>query len=67
MKVDTLGEAFCSGIVDRHEYGLLRAEQLYRTSKKNRMAWRLGYELANLLTQRPFRTAKRSTPKEARS
>jgi hypothetical protein len=57
---DTLSNAFCEGIVDRHEHRLLRQENLYRFPLR-RVAWRLGWEVANLLTQRPLRTAKPPT------
>lgn len=56
---DGIIKAFCHGIEDRAAYGLLRAEQLYRRPFANRVAWRLGWELANLVTRQPLRTAKR--------
>ncbi len=56
---DTLGEAFCEGVVDRFEHGLLRVEQLYRRTWWHRAAWRLVYEFANLVTRRPLRTERR--------
>ncbi len=54
-----MGTAFCLGVEDRHTNRPLRVEQLYRSPWTNRLAWRLGWELANMLTQRPLRTAKR--------
>lgn len=59
MKSDTIGTAFCLGFEDRHANGLLRVEQLYRNGPAQRAAWRLGWEIANLLTTRPLRTEKR--------
>ncbi len=59
---DTIGTAFCNGIEDRHVNGLLRAEQLYRSGPWQRIAWRFGWELANAITGRALRTAKRATP-----
>lgn len=56
-KRDTLGEAFLNGVVDRHEHGLLRVEQLYRRTKFHRLAWRAGWRVADVLTARPLRTA----------
>lgn len=58
-KNDTIGTAFCLGIEDRHVNGLLRKEQLYRSGWPQKLAWRFGWELANMLTTRPLRTAKR--------
>lgn len=58
---DTIGTAFCNGIESRHVDGLLRVEQLYRSGPAQRIAWRLGWEVANILTQRALRNAKRST------
>lgn len=58
-KPDALGQAFVNGIVDRVEYGLLRKEQLYRRTRLHRWAWRAGWELANALTTKPLRTAKK--------
>jgi len=55
---DSAGTAFCNGFEDRHVNGLLRTEQLYRSGWPQRWAWRLGWELADLLTQRGLRTAK---------
>ena len=55
---DTIGTAFCNGIEDRHVTGLLRVEHLYRRPLVNRIAWRLGWEVANVLTQRALRNAK---------
>jgi len=60
MPDDTLKHAFVNGVVDRHAYGLLRKEQLYRRPWSRRLAWRIGWEFANLLTRRPLRTSKRS-------
>ncbi len=60
---DSVGTAFCNGIESRHVDGLLRVEQLYRSGPWQRFAWRLGWELANVLTQRALRTAKKSAPK----
>lgn len=57
---DTIGTAFCNGIEDRHVNGLLRNEQLYRREAQHRIAWRLGWELANLLSTRPLRTKGRA-------
>lgn len=59
MKQDTFGEAVCNGFDDRYSAGLLRVEQLYRAGPVQKLGWRLGWELANMLTQRPLRTAKR--------
>lgn len=59
MKKDTMGTAFCNGVEDRHVNGLLRVEQLYRFPAWHRIGWRLGWELANLLTTRPLRTGSR--------
>lgn len=56
MKDDTIGTAFCNGLDDRHAAGLLRNEQLYRRPWTRRVAWRLGWEIANMLTTRPLRT-----------
>ena len=53
---DTIGTAFCNGIEDRHCNGLLRVEQLYRAGWWQRLAWRVGWELANMLTGRGLRT-----------
>lgn len=61
---DSFGTAFCNGIEDRHVNGLLRNEQLYRSTTQNQIAWRLGWEIANLLTRRPLRTATPSGGKE---
>ena len=58
---DTIGTAFCNGVEDRHVNGLLRVEQLYRQGPGQRIAWRLGWEVANILTQRGLRTDKRAT------
>lgn len=58
---DTVGHAFLNGIEDRHVNGLLRVEQLYRHGRSQRVAWRLGWEVANMLTRRPLRNAKRET------
>lgn len=60
MNKDTVGTAFCNGIEDRHVNQLLRGEQLYRLGTWQRFAWRLGWEVANMLTQRPLRTRKSS-------
>ena len=60
---DTIGEAVCEGIVSRYEHGLSRAEQLYRRTWLHRLAWRAGWEFANLATRRPLRTARRK-PKQ---
>ena len=59
---DSIGHAFCLGFEDRHVNGLLRVEQLYRSGKGQRIAWRLGWELANMLTRRGLRTAKHPAP-----
>ena len=55
-----LTRAFWNGWIDRSAYGLLRREQLYRRPRYGlRCAWRLGWELANLVTHTPLRTARR--------
>lgn len=59
MMMDRIADAFFSGINDRFEHGLLRAEQLYRRTWMHRAAWRTGWELANALTARPLRTERR--------
>jgi hypothetical protein len=56
---DTIFRAFKNGVDDRRLYGLLRKEQLYRKPWTRRAAWRLGWELANVVTRRPLRTAKK--------
>lgn len=58
-KQDSICRAFVNGYQDRASYGLLRAEQLYRRPRSRIVAWKLGWELANLLTRTPLRTAKR--------
>ncbi len=58
---DTIGTAFCNGIEDRHTNGLHWYESLYRP-KAQHVAWRLGWELANILTQRSLRSKGRSSP-----
>jgi hypothetical protein len=59
MPQDTIKQAFINGTVDRIQYGLLRAEQLYRRPWVLRWAWRCGWEFGNLVTRRPLRTAHR--------
>lgn len=56
---DTIIQAFTTGYEDRHLYGLLRVEQHYRRPLSNRIAWRLGWEVANVVTPTPLRTAKK--------
>jgi hypothetical protein len=56
---DNIGTAFLNGIEDRHTHGLLRVEQLYRRPRRHKLAWRLGWWTAHLLTVRPMRTGKR--------
>lgn len=55
-KSDTIGTAFCNGIEDRHASGLLRKEQLYRSGWAQKIAWRIGWEFAHLLTEHRLRT-----------
>ncbi len=57
---DTIGTAFCNGVEDRHTNGLHWYEQLYRKEAQHRLAWRLGWEVANLLTKRPLRSKGRA-------
>lgn len=57
-KDDTLSQALFNGWNDRHLYGLLRVEQLYRRPWTRRLAWRIGWEFANALSDTPLRTAK---------
>lgn len=64
MKFDSIGMAFCNGVEDRHTHGLLRNEQLYRGGPMQRCAWRVGWEIANLLTARNLRTTHATPPKE---
>lgn len=59
MKRDTIVTAFLHGVVDRHDHGLLRVERLYRRPLRHGLAWRLGWEVGNLLTDRPLRTQRR--------
>lgn len=58
-KQDSIAIAFNNGWTDRVAHGLLRVEQLYRRPWQNRAAWRLGWELANLLTEAPLRIHRR--------
>jgi hypothetical protein len=58
-KPDTIKQAFTNGWTDRVAYGLLRKEQLYRRPWSRRAAWRLGWELANLLTDSLLRTQRK--------
>lgn len=60
MKDDTFVYAFGHGYNDRALNGLLRKEQLYRRPWSNQLAWRLGWELANLFTRTPLRTATKA-------
>lgn len=64
---DTLRDAFLNGIVDRHEHGLLRNEQLYRRTKWHRLAWAAGWRLANEITSRRLRIARRKRPLTVRA
>ena len=57
---DSIGTAFCNGIEDRHVNGLHWYEPLYRSPLSRHVAWRLGWELANLLTGRALRSPGRS-------
>ncbi len=57
---DTIGTAFCNGIEDRHVNGLHWYERLYRHGVGHHVAWRLGWEVANLLTRRPLRSKGRA-------
>jgi hypothetical protein len=57
-KKDSVQKAFENGFVDRTLYGLLRVEQLYRRPWSSKVAWRVGWELANLFTKTPLRTDK---------
>lgn len=59
MKKDSITTAFENGWIDRVRYGLPRREQLYRRPWTRRVAWRFGWELANLVTAAPLRTAKK--------
>lgn len=54
---NTMGTAFLNGIEDRHSHGLHWHEGLYRPTTLH-VAWRLGWEVANMLTTRGLRTAK---------
>lgn len=54
--MDSIKQALMHGFKDRSKYGLLRKEQLYRRSWKQRVAWRIGWELANIVTRTPLRT-----------
>lgn len=58
MGEDNIGTAFLNGIEDRHVNGLLRVEQLYRRTTLHKFAWRAGWEVANLLTNRRLRTER---------
>lgn len=60
-KRDSIKQAFQNGWTDRVAYGLLRKEQLYRRPWSRRVAWRLGWELANAFTDAPLRTARRKS------
>lgn len=56
---DSFADAFLTGFVDRHVARLMRIEQMYRFPWTNRVAWRLGWEVANLMTRKPLRTEAR--------
>lgn len=60
---DALHAAFANGWNDRVLYGLLRVEQLYRRGWAQRVAWRLGWEFANLTTTTPLRSNKKPRSK----
>lgn len=57
MRKEKLSTALCNGFEDRHSHGLLREEKLYRAWHWH-LAWRVGWELANVLTTRPLRNEK---------
>ena len=58
---DSLGTALLYGVLARFEYGLLKTENLYRVTAKHRMAWTIGWHIANVLTDRPTRVRKEPT------
>ena len=63
---DSLRQAFINGWTDRAEHGLLRVEQLYRRPLSRRIAWRLGWELANQIVATPLRTQRKKPQNRSR-